>query len=616
MSTIKNKEVLETENIINQVTSAFNDKGFVTYEYVQGLIPKKYNNVSVSAIFDTLKEIGIDILDDEPDEFTYDTKEVSTDNTIKKLSTNDPVQLYYRDINDVTNRLTKEGEIANSRRIDAARVLIYQSLSKNTHTYKVVADIYKEFQSGEVSLRKYIDLQRISDRLSEQNVKVGSKKEVKDDDIDNDIKDIDSYGENVSLSTIERKVIPIVEKIFKDIAKYSKLYMDVQNKHRDEYLKTGSLDTINISAINKYTNKLSELLNEACFSTPVILSTTKSINNLDTQIMSHIGSIVKLFRAEKVNIMPHIIDNKLLFFLYHDWKSVLIKKLPAAKKVIMAYGSIIDKSVNLINSLVLEHGVNIVEYSQSTYMLDKGIHHMQHAKQDMVSGNLRLVISIANKYVNRGLSKSDLIQEGNIGLMRAVEKFNYRRGHKFSTYATWWIRQSITRAIADQGRTIRIPVHMIETINKIVRASNNIMIDKGSEGTNAEIAEKAMVSEDKVRKVIRIAKDPISLEIPISEDEHSLGDLIEDKNLESPVEISARFDLQRAISNMLGSLSPREERVLRLRYGIGSYNDKTLEEVGKQFAVTRERIRQIEAKALRRLKHPNRSQSLRDFLED
>ena len=312
-------------------------------------------------------------------------------------------------------------------------------------------------------------------------------------------------------------------------------------------------------------------------------------------------------REQLLSIIPHLV-------VPHKFKLFKNSNVNRAK-IFENYGEYINKSINILKDIVTEQSLSIDQLKTVFSTIEKGEYHTNKANQDMIEGNLRLVISIANKYFNRGLQRADLIQEGNIGLMRAVHKFDYKRGHKFSTYATWWIRQAITRAIADQSRTIRIPVHMIETINKVVKASVIFSQENGKDAIPEEIAEMLNLSVDKVRKVLRIAKEPVSLETPVSDDESFLGDFLEDKKAVQPLEIAIHSDLKKSINQILSTLTPREERVLRMRFGLGTNADNTLEEVGKQFTVTRERIRQIEAKALRKLKHPSRSKKLRSFLD-
>ena len=606
-------------------------EGFVNYKDINKVVnAEKYTSEQIEDLMSSISEMGISIIEaeaDDQDESQSDTK-LDNEKSKKKTSTDrtdDPVRMYLREMGTV-DLLSREGEIAIAKRIEAGKEAMIEGLCESPLTFQAIIIWRDELNEGQVLLRDIIDLEASYIGPDAKNKKITKSKidtdldDKKDDENESsDESDNDDYNEyenNVSLAAMEADLKPEVFLIFDEISvKYKKL-RSLQDKRNSLKAKNSDLSGNQIKKYDEYTSELKELMKGLSLNNNRIESLLDHLYDINKRLVSSELSLWRMASSagvDREDFLEEYYGNE----LDTGWVGRIVRlKRKGWKEFVQSNRKDIKSLLSEITELSEETGLEIGDFRKIVLKVQKGEREAAVAKKEMVEANLRLVISIAKKYTNRGLQFLDLIQEGNIGLMKAVDKFEYRRGYKFSTYATWWIRQAITRSIADQARTIRIPVHMIETINKLVRTSRQLLHEIGREPTPEELSEKLKMPLDKVRKVLKIAKEPISLETPIGDEEDSyLGDFIEDKNVLLPVDAAVQSNLRETTTKVLAMLTPREERVLRMRFGIGMNTDHTLEEVGQQFSVTRERIRQIEAKALRKLKHPTRSKKLRSFLD-
>ena len=615
---------------VKKMLKAAKAEGFVNYKDINKVVnAEKYTSEQIEDLMSLISEMGISIIEADADDQDESQSEIKTEEKGKKKAstdrTDDPVRMYLREMGTV-DLLSREGEIAIAKRIEAGKEAMIEGLCESPLTFQAIIIWRDELNEGQVLLRDIIDLEASYIGPDAKNKRIDKSKinndldDKKDEEgessDDGESDDYNEYENNVSLAAMEADLKPEVFIIFDEISvKYKKLRA-LQDKRNALKAKNSDLSDSQIKKYDEYTSELKELMKGLSLNNNRIESLLDHLYDINKRLVSSELSLWRMANSAGVNredFLQEYYGNE----LDTGWVGRIVRlKRKGWKEFVQSNRKDIKSLLSEITELSEETGLEIGDFRKIVLKVQKGEREAAVAKKEMVEANLRLVISIAKKYTNRGLQFLDLIQEGNIGLMKAVDKFEYRRGYKFSTYATWWIRQAITRSIADQARTIRIPVHMIETINKLVRTSRQLLHEIGREPTPEELSEKLKMPLDKVRKVLKIAKEPISLETPIGDEEDSyLGDFIEDKNVLLPVDAAVQSNLRETTTKVLAMLTPREERVLRMRFGIGMNTDHTLEEVGQQFSVTRERIRQIEAKALRKLKHPTRSKKLRSFLD-
>jgi RNA polymerase primary sigma factor len=589
-------------------------RGFITYEELSKSLGKRnLSDENLSQAFIHILDEGVALVEKKSDFKVLRKKEGSSKEEGKTMEkSDDPIRMYLREMGGV-ELLSREGEIAIAKRIEAGKDVMLIALSQSPMTAQQFYEWNDQLQKDEILVREIIDID--TNYMEDESTGPSAKqKNAGETDKDENSGDGDDDDFNPTLAAMETEIKPKVLKTVNTLTKeYTKL-LKYQKEKLDCVLNSQNFSPAKEKGYQKIVDDILENIKSLQLSPSVLEELVQKHYVENKKIISLEGNLLRL-------AMDHNIPRNefIKFYIGNEINPNLKKFLDTNSIWKQFFSKNKDEFKNIRERLIeISHklGISVTDFKKLVSRVQKGEKESRIAKKEMVEANLRLVISIAKKYTNRGLQFLDLIQEGNIGLMKAVDKFEYRRGYKFSTYATWWIRQAITRSIADQARTIRIPVHMIETINKIVRTQRLILSEFGREATPEELAQKLRMPLDKVRKVLKISKEPVSLEKPVGDEEDSsLGDFIEDTKALAPLEQAIKSNLGEATTKILSTLTPREERVLRMRFGVGMNTDHTLEEVGLQFSVTRERIRQIEAKALRKLKHPSRSKQLKSFLE-